>query len=61
MIYGTGADEKRVGLAAIEALAKRDWEQSDAASMEFTWTSVSSLGDVAWVAADVNFHATAGD
>jgi hypothetical protein len=28
-LYGTGADEKRQGLAEIQAQAERDWSQSD--------------------------------
>jgi len=61
MMYGTGADEKRVGRTAIEEQVKRDWAQSDAISLEMTWSSVGASGDVGWVAADAAFHATVGD
>ena len=56
VMYGTGADEKRVGLSEIEAQAERDWSQSEATRMTFGWTSVSAAGPVAWVAADSVFH-----
>ena len=60
VMYGTGADEKRVGLSEIEAQAERDWSQSDATRMTFGWTSVSAAGPVAWVAADSVFHLEGG-
>ena len=50
--FGTGADEKRLGIDGIREQVRRDWAQSEAAGMGFTWTSVSTAGDVAWVAAD---------
>jgi ketosteroid isomerase-like protein len=49
---GTGADEKRVGLAEIQMQVERDWAQSEATSLEWGWSSVSAAGSVAWVAAD---------
>lgn len=60
MLWGTGADEKRVGLAEIRAQAERDWAQSEAISLEWGWHSVSAAGSVAWVAADVIGHITVG-
>jgi ketosteroid isomerase-like protein len=57
VMYGTGADEKRVGVAQVQAQAERDWAQSEAASFEWSWPSVSAAGSVAWVAADVIGHA----
>lgn len=60
VMFGSGADEKRVGLAEIKALVERDWSQSDAASFTYGWTSVSAAGPVAWVAADVTFKAKVG-
>jgi ketosteroid isomerase-like protein len=57
VMYGTGADEKRLGLAQVQAQAQRDWAQTEAASFEWSWTSISSAGSVAWVAADVIGHA----
>jgi ketosteroid isomerase-like protein len=60
VMYGTGADEKRVGLAEIEAQAERDWSQSESVSLTYGWTSVSAAGSVAWVAADTVFNVKAG-
>ena len=54
-IFGTGADERRVGLAEIRAQFERDWSQSEAASFQWGRHSVSAAGPVAWVAADVTF------
>jgi ketosteroid isomerase-like protein len=59
-MYGTGADEKRIGLAEIKAQAERDWSQTEAANITFDWTSVSAAGNVAWVAADATFKIRAG-
>lgn len=52
VLMGTGADEKRVGLAEIRAQAERDWSQSDSASWEWGWSSVSGAGSVAWATVD---------
>src|SRR5689334_20851955 len=60
MLFGTGADERRIGPAEILAQAERDWSQSDAATFDFSWTSVSAAGTVAWVAAEGVVRATAG-
>lgn len=60
VMYGTQADEKRVGLEEIKRQAQRDWSQTDAASMEFGWISVSASNGVAWVAADMTFKVEAG-
>lgn len=32
VMYGTGADEKRIGLNAIRTQAERDWAQTDASA-----------------------------
>lgn len=60
VMYGTGADEKRVGLTEIEAQAERDWSQSEATSITYEWTSISAAGPVAWVASDTVFHLEGG-
>lgn len=60
LVYGTGVDEKCVGLAEIERHVLRDWSQSEKASITLVRTSVSSAGAVAWVASDVTFNVTAG-
>lgn len=60
LIIGTGADEKRVGLAEIRKQAERDWAQSEAASFEWGWSSVSAAGSVAWLAAEAVVAAQVG-
>ena len=57
-MFGTQADEKRIGLAEIKAQAERDWSQTEAGSIDYGWNSVSAAGDIAWVASDVVFKAT---
>ena len=52
IFYGTGADEKGMGLAGVKADWERAFAQSDASSMELTWSSVSAAGSVAWGAFD---------
>ncbi|MBI4261328.1 MAG: nuclear transport factor 2 family protein [Actinobacteria bacterium] len=56
LLYGTGADEKRVGPAEIRANFERDWSQSETAYLSFDWHSVSSAGEVALVGADGAAH-----
>ena len=56
VMYGTGADEKRIGLTGIQAQAERDWSQSESASVTYDWISVSSAGSVAWAATDASFN-----
>jgi ketosteroid isomerase-like protein len=60
VLFGTGADEKRVGLAEVKFQAERDWAQSDSISFEFGWHSVSAAGSVAWLAAEGMGQAQAG-
>ncbi len=60
VMYGTGADEKRIGLEAIQAQAERDWSQAEATSIAYGWTIVSAAGSVAWVATDAAFNLKAG-
>src|SRR5678816_376568 len=55
LLYGTGADEKRVGFSEIQQQAERDWSQTDAVEVSYGWTSISSTGSVAWVASDAAF------
>ncbi|HET9591111.1 MAG TPA: nuclear transport factor 2 family protein [Anaerolineales bacterium] len=56
VMYGTGADEKRLGLGEIQAQAERDWSQTDSAEVTYEWTSISAAGPVAWAAADASFR-----
>ena len=60
VVYGTGADEKRIGPDEIRFQAQRDWDQTDALSMVFNEMSVSAAGSVAWVASDGGFQIRAG-
>ncbi len=60
VLYGTGADEKRIGPAEIQIQAQRDWDQTEATSMAFGWTSVSAAGPVAWTAIDGAFKIRVG-
>jgi ketosteroid isomerase-like protein len=60
VLFGTGADEKRIGLAEIRVQAERDWAQSEAFTVEWGWHSVSTAGTVAWVAVDVTGHIRMG-
>lgn len=56
VMYGTGADEKRIGLMQIQAQAERDWSQTEAGTIAYKWTSVSAAGSVAWAAVDGAFN-----
>jgi ketosteroid isomerase-like protein len=60
LMYGTGADEKRIGLNAIRAQAERDWAQTDAAAFVFQTPTISGAGNVAWAYADLSFEVEAG-
>ena len=56
VMYGTGADEKRIGQAEIQAQAERDWSQAESAAVTYEWVSVSAAGSVAWAATDASFN-----
>src|SRR5919109_1919052 len=60
IMYGTGADEKRIGIAGIQAQAERDWSQTESAAFVLNEPAISASGSVAWVAADAVFRLTAG-
>lgn len=60
IMYGTGADEKRMAAAGIQAQAERDWSQTEASAFILNEPSISSAGSVAWAAADAVFQLTAG-
>lgn len=59
VLFGTGADEKRVGPAEVRAQVERDWSQTDTAAVKFKWTSISGKDNVAWAAADGSFTLSA--
>ena len=61
VMFGTGADEKRIGQAEILAQVERDWAQSEATSLQIGWHHISAAGQVAWLAADVAFEVRAAD
>jgi len=52
VLFGTGADEKRVGRDQIRFQAERDWSQTEALAFNFTWHQISAAGPVAWIAAE---------
>ncbi len=60
VFYGNGEDEKSIGIVGIREQAEHDWSQSAAVSLEIKWSSVSSAGAVAWLAADIEIHAGVG-
>jgi uncharacterized protein (TIGR02246 family) len=60
VFYGNGEDEKSIGIAGIREQAEHDWSQSAILSLKIKWSSVSSAGSVAWVAADIEIHAEIG-
>lgn len=60
LMYGTGADEKRIGREAVGAQAQRDWSQTDASAFILDQPMISAAGSVAWTAADAVFHVEMG-
>jgi len=60
VFYGNGEDEKSIGVAGIRDQAEHDWSQSASVSLGLKWSSVSSAGSVAWIAADVEILAGVG-
>lgn len=55
-MLGSGADEKSVGIQELVKSLKRDWEQSDSASIELKDVAVSTAGSVSWFATDITFN-----
>ena len=54
--FGTGADEKRVGLDELRAQLERDFSQSEEFRVTLDWNLVGISGQVAWVASDVTIR-----
>lgn len=52
VFIGSGVDEKCIGLAEVKAEFERAFAQSEEASIQLGWYSVSAAGPVAWVASD---------
>jgi len=57
---GTGGDEKRIGPDEIKTLFERDFAQFEDASLKIGSHSVSAVGSVAWVVADLILRANTG-
>ena len=55
-LYGTGADEKRVGLDEVRAQLLRDFSQSESLTCALNWNLVGTSGRVAWIASDVTIR-----
>lgn len=47
VLYGTGADEERIGVEQVRAPVERDRAESDSVALSFGRRSVSSAGPVA--------------
>jgi hypothetical protein len=54
-IVSYDTEGKRVGLAQVKAVMQQDWTQCEGLDLCRTWTSLSVVGSMAWVAADVTF------
>jgi ketosteroid isomerase-like protein len=52
VMYGTGADEKRIGRDAIRQQAERDWAQTESSAFDWNWHSVVGSENVACLSAD---------
>jgi uncharacterized protein (TIGR02246 family) len=61
VVFGSGADEQRLGRAEIREQLIRDWSQLESLTVEFGWHSVSAAGPVAWVATELVLHAVMDD
>ena len=56
IVIGTGGDEKGVGTAESRRILGRAIAQFEEASFELGWHSVSAVGSVAMLAADVTLY-----
>lgn len=57
IFYGNGEDEKSIGIEGIREQAEHDWAHDASIYLEVRWSSVSAVGSVAWLAADIEIHA----
>ena len=55
-LYGTGADEKRIGKNEVRAQVERDFAQSESLSAALDANVVGISDSVAWVASDVTIR-----
>jgi len=60
IVIGTGPDEERIGIDEIRLQLERDWSQTDVTSIEIMRHMISAAGKVAWITADIVFHARSG-
>lgn len=51
--FGSGPDEKRIGYASLKKQIQRDFSQAEKIKTSVKWINISSLGDVAWSAAEL--------
>jgi ketosteroid isomerase-like protein len=51
-LFGTGADEKRIGPDQFRYQAERDWSQMEELAFNFDDYHISAAGPVAWVATE---------
>lgn len=51
-MFGTGSDEKRIGLEEFKYQAERDWSQMEELAFNFNSFHISAAGPVAWVASE---------
>jgi len=59
-IFGTAADEKRIGLEQIKFQIERDFSQADSIQMSYADTSIFGAGTVAWSISDVDLVIRSG-
>ena len=60
VLIGTGADEWRVGDAAVRAQVERDFAQAESLAVEYGELHVDGTDGVAWFAAKATVRATVG-
>ena len=60
VLIGTGADEWRVGDAAVRAQVERDFAQADSLSVEYDELHIDGTDGVAWFAVKSTIRASIG-
>lgn len=56
VVIGTGKDDKCIGLTELKTAAERAFAETKGASVKMGWYTVSMIGSLALVAADVTFR-----
>lgn len=59
VFYGTGVDQRQVGLDEICDQAEQSWSQTQSLFQEIGWHSITVQDQVAWVSADSVAHVEA--